>query len=156
MQLELNQEETKVLVELLTIAGYITTQVSDNVLPKALEMHDVIQKIYRAAEKSDMPDGFNEDTESNMLFPKHDIISENPDCPMQILKSYNEFAAADVLSQQLALRDAMRAKGLAMDARLDQLDDAFFEKFAAAQKDYLEEFARNGFQNIQVTRIQLS
>ncbi|MBS9781440.1 MAG: hypothetical protein KGV56_03000 [Gammaproteobacteria bacterium] len=155
MKLELNEQETKTLVEMLTMAGYVMTQASDNALAKAENMHELIQKIFVEAQKDCMADDFDTDEESAMIFPNAEIMSGQEDSPLYLLKTYNEYAAADVLSQQLGLRDAAKEHGIPEEQTEGEFDPAFIDAFIKHQTDYLEEFSRNGFENIQVTRIQL-
>ncbi len=74
---------------------------------------------------------------------------------MYLLKTYNEYAAADVLSQQLGLRDAEKEQGIPEATDTGEFDPAFIDAFIKYQTSYLEEFSENGFDNVQVTRIQL-
>ncbi|MBS9778011.1 MAG: hypothetical protein KGV50_04525 [Gammaproteobacteria bacterium] len=154
MKIELSEQETQTLVEMLTMAGYVMTQASDQALPKAETMHDLIQKIFKQAQESSMNDAFDADEESQMIFPNAEIMSGSEDSPLYLLKTYNEFAAADVLSQQLGLRDAAKEHGLPEGAD-DEFDPTFVDAFMKHQNNYLEEFSNNGFENVQVTRIQL-
>ncbi len=156
MKLELNEKETEILVEMLTMAGYIMTQASDHAIAKAENMHELIQKIYCQAQAEHMPDAFDTDEESQMIFPNTELMSGEEDSPLYLLKTYNEFAAADVLSQQLGLRDAAKTHGLPDGPAVEEFDPAFVDAFVKNQMQYLEEFAENGFENVQVTRIQLT
>ncbi len=156
MKLELNEKETQTLVEMLTMTGYIMTQASDNAIAKAESMHELIQKIYRQAQEAHMPESFDTDEESQMIFPNAELMSGEEDSPLYLLKTYNEFAAADVLSQQLGLRDAAKTHGFPSEGAGEEFDPAFIDAFIKNQTDYLEEFAENGFENVQVTRIQLT
>lgn len=155
MKIELNEQEAQTLVEMLTMAGYIMTQASDNAIAKAETMHELIQKIYQQAQDEHMQDGFDTDEDTKMIFPNAEIMSGAEDSPLYLLKTYNEYAAADVLSQQLGLRDAAKKHGVPDENAGGEFDPAFIDAFIKAQTDYLEEFANNGFENIQVTRIQL-
>ncbi len=155
MKLELNEKETQTLVEMLTMAGYVMTQASDQAIAKAETMHELIQKIYQQAKAEHMADGFDTDEESQMIFPTAEIMSGSEDSPLYLLKTYNEFAAADVISQQLGLRDAAREHGMPAENAGEEFDPAFIDSFIKHQTDYLEEFSKNGFENVQVTRIQL-
>ncbi len=155
MKLELNEQETRTLVEMLTMAGYVMTQASDNALPKAEMMHELIQKIFVQAKNDSMADDFDTDEETQMIFPNANVMSGEEDCPLYLLKTYNEYAAADVLSQQLGLRDAAKEHGVPEGQSEGEFDPAFIDAFIKHQTDYLEEFSRHGFENVQVTRIQL-
>ncbi|PID62870.1 MAG: hypothetical protein CR974_02890 [Gammaproteobacteria bacterium] len=155
MKIELNEQEATALVEMLTMTGYLLTQVSDNALAKAEQMHELIQKIYRQAQAEHLPDGFDTDEESQMIFPNAELMSGAEDSPLYLLKHYNEYAAADVLSQQLGLRDAAKAHGLPEEKIGEEFDSRFIDAFIENQNKYLEEFAENGFENVRVTRLQL-
>lgn len=155
MKLELNEQETQTLVEMLTMAGYVMTQASDQALAKAETMHELIQKIFVQAKDDSMADAFDTDEETQMIFPNAEIMSGEEDSPLYLLKTYNEYAAADVLSQQLGLRDAAKEHGLPEEQDESEFDPAFIDAFIKHQTDYLEEFSRHGFENVQVTRIQL-
>ncbi|PIE42432.1 MAG: hypothetical protein CSA47_01035 [Gammaproteobacteria bacterium] len=155
MKIELNDQETRTLVEMLTMAGYVMTQASDQAISKAETMHELIQKLYKAAQAASMADAFEKDDETQMIFPSAEIMSSSEDSPLYLLKTYNEYAAADVLSQQLGLRDATREKGMPSETANGEFDPAFIDAFIKHQTDYLEEFSQNGFENVQVTRIQL-
>lgn len=155
MKIELTEQETQTLVEMLTMAGYVMTQASDQALSKAENMHELIQKIFKQAQTDNMQDSFDTDEESEMIFPNAEIMSGNEDSPLYLLKTYNEYAAADVLSQQLGLRDAAKEHGLPEGEGDNEFDPAFIDSFIKHQTDYLEEFSRHGFENVQVTRIQL-
>ncbi|MPV86369.1 hypothetical protein [Ostreibacterium oceani] len=156
MKLELNEQETQTLIEMLTMSGYILTQASDNAISKAENMHELIQKIYQQAQSSSMPESFDQDDATDMIFPNADIMSGSEDSPLYLLKSYNEYAAADVLSQQLSLRDASEKHGMPQPSESGEFDPAFIDTFIARQNDYLDEFSQNGFNNVKVSRIQLS
>lgn len=155
MKVELNAQETQTLVEMLTMAGYIMTQASDQAIAKAETMHELIQKIYQQAQTAHLADGFDTDEESQMIFPNADLMSGSEDSPLYLLKTYNEYAAADVLSQQLGLREAAKEHGLPAENAVGEFDPDFIDAFIKFQTHYLEEFAENGFENVQVTRIQL-
>lgn len=155
MKIELNEQETQTLVEMLTMAGYVMTQASDQAISKAETMHELIQKIFKQAQADSMSEAFDADEESQMIFPNADIMSGSEDSPLYLLKTYNEFAAADVLSQQLGLRDAAKEHGLPEEQAGQEFDPTFVDAFIKHQNDYLEEFSRHGFENVQVTRIQL-
>lgn len=155
MKIELTEQETQTLVEMLTMAGYIMTQASDQAIAKAENMHELIQKIFKQAQDSSMNDAFDADDETQMIFPNAEIMSGSEDSPLYLLKTYNEFAAADVLSQQLGLRDAAKEHGLPDEQAGEEFDPNFIDAFIKHQTDYLEEFSNNGFENVQVTRIQL-
>ncbi len=156
MKLELNENEVKNLVEMLTMAGYVMTQASDQAIAKAESMHELIQKIYKQAQVEHLTDSFDTDEDTQMIFPNAELMSGAEDSPLYMLKSYNEYAAADVLSQQLGLRDAAKQHGMPMQLEGSEPDPAFIDAFIKNQTEYLEEFANNGFENVQVTRIQLS
>lgn len=156
MKLELNEQETQTLVEMLTMAGYVMTQASDQAIAKAESMHELIQKIYQQSQSEHMADSFDTDEESQMIFPTAEVMSGSEDSPLYLLKTYNEFAAADVLSQQLGLRDATKEHGVPAENAGGEFDPAFIDSFIKHQTDYLEEFSKNGFENVQVTRIQLA
>lgn len=155
MKIELSEKETKILVEMLTMAGYIMTQASDQAIAKAENMHELIQKLFRQAQSSSMDKAFETDEETQMIFPNADIMSGNEDSPLYLLKTYNEHAAADVLSQQLSLRDAAKEHGLPDENSEGEFDPTFIDAFIKYQTEYLEEFSNHGFENVQVTRIQL-
>lgn len=155
MKIELSEKETKILVEMLTMAGYIMTQASDQAIAKAENMHELIQKIFQQAQNDSMSTAFETDEETQMIFPNADIMSGSEDSPLYLLKTYNERAAADVLSQQLGLRDATKQHGVPDESNDGEFDPAFIDSFIQFQTDYLEEFSNNGFENVQVTRIQL-
>ncbi len=155
MKLELSAEEAKTLVEMLTMSGYIMTQASDNAIAKAEAMHELIQKIYQQAQKEHLSDSFETDEETQMIFPDAELMSGAEDSPLYLLKTYNEFAAADVLSQQLGLRDAAKEHGVPED-NAGEFDPAFIDAFIKHQTEYLEEFAQNGFENVRITRIHLA
>lgn len=155
MKIELTEQETQTLVEMLTMAGYIMTQASDQAIAKAENMHELIQKIFNQAQDEHLPDAFDTDEESHMIFPNSDIMAGSEDSPLYLLKTYNEFAAADVLSQQLGLRDASKEHGVPENSDNNDFDPAFIDSFIKHQSDYLEEFSKYGFDNVQVTRVQL-
>lgn len=155
MNIELNEQEAKTLVEMLTMAGYIMTQASDNAIAKAENMHELIQKIYQQTQAEHLADGFDTDEETQIIFPNAELMSGEDDSPLYLLKTYNEYAAADVLSQQLGLRDVAKKHGLPDENVDGEFDPSFIDAFIKAQTDYLEEFSENGFENVQVTRIQL-
>lgn len=155
MKLELSKEETQTLVEMLTMTGYVMTQASDNTISKAESMHELIQKIYHQAKTDHLPDSFDTDEETQMIFPNAEVMSGREDSPLYLLKTYNEYAAADVLSQQLGLRDATKAHGAPEESADGEFDPSFIDAFIKHQTEYLEEFSRNGFDNVQVTKIQL-
>lgn len=155
MKLELTEQETQTLVEMLTMAGYVMTQASEQAIAKAENMHELIQSIFKQAQSEHMADSFDTDDETQMIFPNADIMSGSEDSPLYLLKTYNEYAAADVLSQQLGLRDATREHGAPDEQAGGEFDPTFIDTFIKHQTDYLEEFAQNGFENVQVTRIQL-
>ncbi len=155
MKIELNEQETQTLVEMLTMAGYVMTQASDHAIAKAENMHELIQKIYQQAQKAHLPDGFDTDEESQMIFPNAELMSGSEDSPLYLLKTYNEHAAADVLSQQLGLREAAKEHGLPDESASGEFDPGFIDAFIKHQTLFLEEFAENGFDNVQITRIQL-
>lgn len=155
MKIELSDQETQTLVEILTMAGYVMTQASDQAISKAETMHELIQKLFKAAQSSSMPDAFDTDSETQMIFPNAEVMSGSEDSPLYLLKTYNEYAAADVLSQQLGLRDAAKEHGLPEESATGEMDSAFVDAFIKHQTDYLEEFSKHGFENVQVTRIQL-
>lgn len=156
MKIELNEQETQTLVEMLTMAGYVMTQASDQAIAKAESMHELIQQIFKQAQAETMSDGFDADEESEMIFPNAEVMSGSEDSPLYLLKTYNEYAAADVLSQQLGLRDAAKEHGVPEESVAGDFDPAFIDSFIKHQTGYLEEFSNNGFDNVQVTRIQLS
>lgn len=155
MKLDLNEQETQTLVEMLTMAGYVMTQASDQAIAKAENMHELIQKIYQQAQSESMAESFDTDEETQMIFPTADIMSGSEDSPLYLLKTYNEYAAADVLSQQLGLRDAAKSHGVPAESAGGEFDPAFIDAFIKHQTEYLEEFSKNGFENVQVTKIQL-
>ncbi len=155
MKIELTEQETKALVEMLTMAGYIMTQASDQAISKAENMHELIQRVFRQAQSEYFPDAFDTDDETQMIFPNSDIMAGSEDSPLYLLKTYNEYAAADVLSQQLGLRDAEKEQGIPEATDTGEFDPAFIDAFIKYQTGYLEEFSENGFDNVQVTRIQL-
>lgn len=155
MKIELTEQETRTLVEMLTMAGYVMTQASDQAISKAETMHELIQKIFKQAQNDSMADAFDEDEETKMIFPNAEIMSSTEDSPLYLLKTYNEFAAADVLSQQLGLRDAAKELAIPLEESDGEFDPAFIDAFIKHQTEYLEEFSRHGFENVQVTRIQL-
>lgn len=155
MKIELNEQETQTLVEMLTMAGYVMTQASDQAIAKAETMHELIQKIYQQAKAEHLSDAFDTDEESQMIFPSADVMSGSEDSPLYLLKTYNEYAAADVLSQQLGLREAAKEHGIPDENAGGEFDPAFIDAFIKHQTLFLEEFAERGFENVQVTRIQL-
>ncbi len=61
MKIELTEQETKALVEMLTMAGYIMTQASDHAISKAENMHELIQRVFRQAQSEYFPDAFDTD-----------------------------------------------------------------------------------------------
>jgi|GEM_PF-6105196 len=156
MKLELTDKETKTLVEMLTMVGYVMTEASDQTIAKAENMHELIQKIYQQAQSTCMQKDFDQDQGSQMIFPNAEVMSGTEDSPLYLLKSYNEFAAADVLSQQLGLRDAAKELNMNIEKQTGELNPQFIEAFGKHQSSYLEEFAENGFTNLQITRIQLA
>ena len=93
MRIELGEQETQTLIEMLTMAGYVMTQSDDQVISKAETMHD------KQAQNMNMTEVFDTDEESHMIFPNAKIMSSSEDSPLYLLKPCNEFAAADVLSQ---------------------------------------------------------
>lgn len=155
MKIELTDQETQTLVEMLTMAGYVMTQASDQAIAKAENMHELIQKVFKQAQTETMSDSFDTDEESEMIFPNAEIMSGSEDSPLYLLKTYNEYAAADVLSQQLGLRDAAKEHGVPDESATGEFDPAFIDSFIKHQTDYLEEFSKHGFENVQVARIQL-
>ncbi|MGY0399091.1 MAG: hypothetical protein ACWIPH_03970 [Ostreibacterium sp.] len=155
MKLELSKQETQILIEMLAMAGYIMTQSSDQAIAKAENMHELIQAIFKQAQQDTLQDAFDTDEETQIMFPSTDIMSGSEDSPLYLLKTYNEAAAADVLSQQLALRDAAREQGLPEEHTEKEFNPAFIDAFVKHQTHYLEEFSENGFENVKVSRIQL-
>lgn len=155
MKIELNEQEAQTLVEMLTMAGYIMTQASDQAISKAETMHELIQKIYQQTRTEHLPDSFDTDDETQMIFPNAELMSGSEDSPLYLLKTYNEYAAADVLSQQLGLRDAAKEHDMPDEFSDGEFDPGFIDAFIKYQTHYLEEFAEHGFENVQVTRIQL-
>lgn len=155
MKIELNEQESQILVEMLTMAGYIMTQASDQAIAKAENMHELIQKIYQQARTEHLQDSFDTDEETQMIFPNAELMSGSEDSPLYLLKTYNEYAAADVLSQQLGLRDAAKEHDMPDELSDGEFDPSFIDAFIKYQTHYLEEFAEHGFENVQVTRIQL-
>ncbi len=151
MDIRLSDKETRDLVEMLTMTSYIMTQTDQLAESKAESMYELIQKIYKQASEEVMTDSFDKEEETGVIYPNAELMSGDEGGPLYVLKAYNEYAAADVLSQQLGLRDTISEVG-EPSSDPENFDPKFIDRFIEIQTEYLEEFSENGFENMKLVK----
>ncbi len=151
MKLDLSKKETKLMLEMLSMVGYMLGDISQGLLAKSEEMHELIQKTYsKAVEDDNMEDYFEKNEEVDMLFPGEKIMVAGDDSPIEMLHIFTESTSFESIAQKLAIRDTLKQIGFAgeefnPEELPEELLEEFFVSFPKKQEEYLEEFSENGF-----------
>ncbi len=158
MKIDLSKKETKLMIEMLSMVGYMLGDTSKESLAKAEQMHELIQKVYtQAINDEKMDDSFEKDNEVGMLFPSEKLMNQEMDSPLTMIHMFSDAVSLSNIAQKLAIRDALKELGFdsANNPEFTDLPDEFFELFPKKEDYYAKEFSKNGFDNVKVSQIQL-
>lgn len=144
MNVSINKNEYKTLLEMLEIANWVINAHRTDDEPRTKKFRDMEQKFFALAKDMGFADFFEYDSEMKAYIPT--IIYDETIDVFDYIDEYDDDTFWDELCDRLAYRDLVRQKGEEAVEKMEPPDR--FADMEQIRSVYFDEFLENGLERI--------